>query len=82
MTVTLELTPEVEKSLLAQAHERGVSINDYIQEIVTRAATSLTRSPAPSKASNLSDLLLNSPFAGSNLDLERVQDYPRPTELE
>ena len=31
---------------------------------------------------NLSDLLLNSPFAGANLDLERVRDYPRGFELE
>ena len=38
MTVTLTLKPEVEKNLIEQAHERGVSLNDYLQEIVTRAA--------------------------------------------
>lgn len=82
MTVTLDLKPEVEKSLLDQAHRRGVSLQDYLREIVTKAAGGYSDSPPSIEASNLSDLLLNSPFAGANLDLERVQDYPRPTELE
>ena len=30
MTVTLDLNPEVEKRLIAQAHERGVSLSDYL----------------------------------------------------
>ena len=38
MNVTLSLNPEVEKGLLARAQERGVSLNDYLQEIVTREA--------------------------------------------
>jgi hypothetical protein len=82
MTVTLDLNPEVEKSLVAQAHERGVSLYDYLQEIVTREAALSAALPSSTKAGNLSDLLLNSPFAGANLNLERSQDYPRPTELE
>jgi hypothetical protein len=32
--------------------------------------------------SNLSDLLLNSPFAGANLDLERSRDFPRQIDFE
>ncbi len=82
MTVTLNLNPEVEKGLTARARERGVSLDEYLQEIVAREAgvpPALSRLP---KATNLSDLLLNSPFAGAGLDLERTQDYPRPTELE
>lgn len=82
MTVTLDLKPDVEKSLVAQAHERGVSLHDYLEEIVTKAATDSPNSPPSTKAGNLSDLLLNSPFAGANLDLERAQDYPRSSELE
>lgn len=82
MTVTLDLKPDVEKSLVAQAQERGVSLHDYLQEIVTKAATTSSDSPLATKAANLSDLLLNSPFAGANLDLERAKDYPRPSELE
>jgi hypothetical protein len=49
---------------------------------VLRAANCSTDSPPSIEARNLSDLLINSPFAGANLDLERSQDYPRPTELE
>lgn len=82
MTVTLKLNPEVEKSLIDQANERGVSLSDYLQEIVTRAVGLSISSPAVAKAENLSDLLLNSPFAGANLDLERSQDVPRSTDFE
>jgi hypothetical protein len=82
MTVTLDLNPEVERRLVAQAHERGVSLYDYLQEIVTREARLTAASLSSTGVSNLSDVLLNSPFAGSNLNLERVQDYPRPTDLE
>ena len=33
--------------------------------------------PDPRRFENLSDLLLNSPFAGANLDLTRSEDQPR-----
>jgi len=82
MTVTLNLKPEVEKGLIARAHERGVSLDDYLQEIVTREAGVPPTPPCSTQAENLSDLLLNSPFAGAGLNLERSRDYPRPTELE
>ncbi len=82
MTITLDLNLEVEKSLSAQAQERGVSLSDYLQEIVTRKARLSVPSPSATTANNLSDLLLNSPFAGANLNLERSQDYPRSAELE
>jgi hypothetical protein len=72
MTVTLDLKPEVERNLAAEARKRGVSLHDYLQEIVTKAA-SLSSGLPSAKAANLSDLLLNSPFAGSNLNLERAQ---------
>lgn len=81
MTVTLDLVPEIERNLLAQANERGVSLHDYLQEIVAKAAASSPDSQSPRKAANLSDLLLNSPFAGAGLDLERSKDFPRTSEL-
>lgn len=84
MDVTLHLNPEVEKGLMAHAHERGVSLNDYLLELVAREA-GLPRAAEPSTGQrefeNLSDLLLNSPFAGANLDLERAKDYPRQVDL-
>ncbi|HXB67391.1 MAG TPA: hypothetical protein VNY05_04070 [Candidatus Acidoferrales bacterium] len=38
MTITLVLQPEIERGLLALAQARGVSLSDYVQEIVTREA--------------------------------------------
>ena len=38
MTITLNLQPEIEKGLLAQAAARGLSLADYLQEIVVRQA--------------------------------------------
>lgn len=38
MTITLELQPEIEKGLLAQAVARGMSLADYLQEIVVQQA--------------------------------------------
>jgi hypothetical protein len=38
MSITLNLSPDVEKGLMAQARERGMPLSDYLQEIVTRQA--------------------------------------------
>ena len=84
MNVTLNLNPEVEKGLMALARARGVSLDDYLQELVVREAglpAVVESRPSPERFDNLSDLLLNSPFAGANLDLERSKDYPRPVDL-
>jgi len=84
MTVTLNLNPEVEKGLMARANARGVSLDNYLQELVAKEA-GLPVAPEPRSNQkpfdNLSDLLLNSPFAGANLDLERPKDHPRPVDL-
>jgi hypothetical protein len=84
MTVTLHLNPEIEKGLVERAQARGVSLDDYLQELIAReAGLSVGAEPRPihERFDNLSDLLLNSPFAGANLDLERSEDYPRPVDL-
>jgi hypothetical protein len=85
MNVTLSLSPETEKGLVARAHARGLTLTDYLQEIVATEAglpTTAELPPIHKRFDNLSDLLLNSPFAGANLDLERSEDYPRPSDLE
>jgi hypothetical protein len=85
MIVTLNLKPEVEKDLMARARARGISLEDYLQELVAKeAGLPATGEPPPpihKRFDNLSDLLLNSPFAGANLDLDRSKDYPRPVDL-
>lgn len=82
MNVILSLNPEVEKGLTARAHARGVSLDDYLQELVAREA-GLPHGPLTDQKQfdNLSDLLLNSPFAGANLNLERSKDYPRQVDV-
>jgi hypothetical protein len=84
MNVILSLNPEIEKGLMAHAHARGVSLDDYLQELVAKGAglpSGAELRPAQPRFENLSDLLLNSPFAGADLDLERAKDYPRPVDL-
>ena len=39
MTITLDLKPDIERGLLAQAQAKGVSLSEFVQEIVTRQAT-------------------------------------------
>jgi hypothetical protein len=80
VTITLSLNPEVEKSLIERARARGVSLDAFLQELVAREAGLPEKSQsadAQKHFNNLSEMLLNSPFAGANLDLERSKDYPR-----
>jgi hypothetical protein len=73
MNVTLSLDPEIEKSLVARARTRGLSLDDYLRELIAReAGIALESRPAHERFRNLSDLLLNSPFAGADLDLTRT----------
>jgi hypothetical protein len=84
VNVTLNLEPEVEKGLMARARARGVSLDNYLQELFTKEAglpAAAEPRPIQNRFDNLSDLLLNSPFAGADLDLDRSNDYPRPVDL-
>jgi hypothetical protein len=84
MNVTLSLNPEIEKGLIARAQARGISLDEYLQELVAReAGLPVAAEPRPihKRFDNLSDLLLNSPFAGANLDLQRSKDHPRQVDL-
>jgi hypothetical protein len=38
MNITLTLDPEVEKGLLARARERGLTLDAYLEELVTKEA--------------------------------------------
>ena len=38
MSVTLHLSPQVERNLTALAQERGLSLSDYLEEIAAREA--------------------------------------------
>ena len=82
--MTVELKPETER--LVQEELR----NGYVQtvdEIIVhgvhalREKSKVATAPPRKPRKNLADFLLESPFAGSELDLERQQDYGRPVDL-
>jgi Arc/MetJ-type ribon-helix-helix transcriptional regulator len=81
--VTITLSPEQER-LVDDLIAAGLA--ETPDEAIDKAVRAL-HDAAPItgsrlKASNLSELLLNSPFAGADLDLRRSSDFPRPVELE
>ncbi len=58
MTVTLDLNPEIEQDLVAQARERGISVSDYLQDIVSRQVRDATPVTPPGKTLKLPALPL------------------------
>ena len=49
MTVTLSLNSEIERVLQIRAQERGLSINDLLQEVVEREAALAATPPSSRK---------------------------------
>ena len=72
MTITLDLSPEIEKSLLAHAQAKGVSPDDYVREIVTKE---LPLPAAPTQT--LYEFFRESPLVGLELEFERDKDTGR-----
>ncbi len=75
----LELKPELEAGLLAQAHARGLSLLEYLNEVLARAAVS--EKPRPAGRKSLALLFAESPLKGLDLKFERDQDMVRPVKL-
>lgn len=74
----LELKPEIEAGLAAQAHARGVSLEAYVDEVLKAAATV---KPRPADRKSLAQLFAESPLKGLDLKFERDQDMGRPVKL-
>jgi hypothetical protein len=70
LSITLELPPHVEQSLRLQAKASGVSLADYVEQIVTRVAHA---APTASRntPNNLVELFQHSPFKGLDMEFER-----------
>jgi hypothetical protein len=82
MAITLNAEQE---RLLSEVVKVGAarSPEEAIDKAVRALHSSVTKAaPFQRQADNLSDLLLNSPFSGANLNLERNQDYARRFDLE
>jgi Arc/MetJ-type ribon-helix-helix transcriptional regulator len=84
--MTVELKPETER-LVKEEIRRGHfhTVDEVIVQGVyalrekSKVEQSAMTPPRPRK--KLYDLLTQPPFAGSELNLERQKDYPRPVDL-
>jgi Arc/MetJ-type ribon-helix-helix transcriptional regulator len=83
--MTIEIRkPELEQLVqeeIRRGHFQNVDdlIAEALQALREKNTASAMAPPQPRK--NLAQFLLESPFAGSDLNLERRQDYGRPVEL-
>ncbi|MGC2110425.1 MAG: hypothetical protein WA655_12965 [Candidatus Korobacteraceae bacterium] len=78
MTITIEIKPEVEAELAAQAAARGMDVSAYAAALLEEAARP-TEKATPKKS--LVDFLRESPLVGVELNLERDKDTGRDIEL-
>jgi hypothetical protein len=76
MTVKLDLTPELEAGLLAQAQAHGLSLELYAAQLLQRAAA-----PPKRLASEKSLVELFVPLRGLNLDFGRNVSSGRPVDV-
>jgi len=81
----IDIAPETAQ-LVREEISSGLvqSVDELIKAGVEalREKTGQTAARLRTNADNLSDLLLNSPFAGAALDLSRSQDLPRRIDIE
>lgn len=78
VNLTIKLPDEDVQALQAKASARGVSAEQYALEVLEQDLSTDNAKSTHKRFANLSDLLLASPFAGANLDLDRSQDHSRP----
>lgn len=78
MTITIEVKPEVEAELAAQAAARGMDVQAYAASLLEEAAHPAEK---PAAKKNLVEFLRESPLVGLELGLERDKDTGRDIEL-
>lgn len=89
MTIQIELSPETEARLAAQAATRRMDVQTYAASLLEEAAQPTTTTSGDCKSKHqrssgrksLAQLFAESPFAGLDLDFERDQDFGRNFEL-
>jgi Arc/MetJ-type ribon-helix-helix transcriptional regulator len=82
------MTIEIRRPELARLVQEEILSGHFqdVDDLLTEALQALREKNAPSAAAsrprkNLAQFLMESPFAGSDLDLERQQDHGRPVDL-
>jgi hypothetical protein len=91
MSLTVELRPEVERALAAQAAARGMDVPAYAATLLEQAAqppppesqdrTTQPKRPRPPGRKNLAELFAESPLKGLDLDFSRNRSTSRPVDL-
>jgi len=80
----VDLKPETERLVqeeISSGHFRSVDELIMAGVHAWRAQHGMLYGTSPRLRKRLFDLLTQPPFAGSDLDLERQRDYPRPIDL-
>jgi hypothetical protein len=82
MTITVDISPEVQAELTRKAAARGVNVEAYVAAVLEQAAQPAApkHQRAPGRKS-LAQLFAESPFAGLDIDFERDPDLGRDINL-
>ena len=78
MTITIELSPEVERELAAQAAAKGMDVSAYAAAVLRETLKPVEQRE---RKQTLSEFFMESPLAGSGIILERDKDPGRDIEL-
>jgi hypothetical protein len=77
MTITVEISPEVEAELARKAAAHGVDVLAYVATLIEQAAQPETARPKyqrPADRKSLVQLFAESPLAGLDLDFSRDRE--------
>ena len=78
MIITLDIKPEVEAELAARAAARGMDVSVYVAALLEQATQPAQKQE---RRKTLSEFFMESPLAGSGINLERDKDTGRDIDL-
>jgi plasmid stability protein len=92
MTITVDITPEVEAALARQAAAHGRAVEAHVASLLEEAVhlplggppqdrSARSKGQRPPGRKSLAQLFAESPFRGLDLDFERDRDLGRDVEL-
>jgi hypothetical protein len=81
MTITVDISPEVQAELARQAAARGVEVPVYVATLLEKVAQPKAPYERRAGRKSLAQLFAESPFAGLDMDFERDPDLGRDIAL-
>lgn len=79
--MTINLKPEQEQIIREEIENGRFHSADEVIDHALAALKEKERKRVGGPKKNLAQFLMESPFAGAELNLERQKDYPRPVKL-